>query len=206
MQNVPKLVRERLKAATPTAFHPDANVLTAFAERTLGEDERGLVLDHLARCGDCRDILALALPASEIPGAPVRVPASGWLTWPALRWGLVAAGVVAIAALGIVQYQRRTENVASRSPAPLAIAIKEAQNHPLAPAGPATASKKADNLQSPPAPAIADSVDAAHTTANRPTRMTAEVPRPTAAPAGIDGGSSALAAGRQLAHGPRMAN
>lgn len=203
MQNVPKLVRERLKAATPTALHPDANVLTAFAERTLGEDERGLVLDHLARCGDCRDILALALPAADIPDAPVRVPASRWLTWPALRWGLVAAGVVAIAALGIVQYQRRTENVASKSPAPLAIAIKEAQNQPLAPAGPAAASKKADNLQSPPAPAIADSVDARPATANRATRMTAEA---SSAPDGNVGGSSALVVGGALPHGPRLAN
>ena len=60
MQNVPKIVRERLKAAATIVnhldSHPDANVLTAFAERSLGENERGVVLDHLARCGDCRDI------------------------------------------------------------------------------------------------------------------------------------------------------
>lgn len=205
MRNVPKIVRERLKAAVPPAHHPDANMLTAFAERSLGEDERGRVLDHLARCGDCRDIVALALPASEVTAAPVRVPASGWLTWPALRWGLVAAGVVAIAALGVVQYQRRTENAASKSPAPIAIAAKEAKNQPLAEPGPVAASKKADNLQSPP-PAIADSVDARHATANGATRMTAELSRPTAAPNGNVGGSSAPVGGGALPHGPRLAN
>ena len=56
MQNVPKIVRERLKAGAPAAQHPDANALTAFAERLLPERERALVFDHLARCGDCRDI------------------------------------------------------------------------------------------------------------------------------------------------------
>jgi hypothetical protein len=206
MQNVPKIVRERLKAATPPAHHPDANVLTAFAEQSLGEDERGLVLDHLARCGDCRDIVALALPASEETAAPARVPASGWLTWPALRWGLVAAGVAAIAALGVVQYQRRTENVASKSPAPFAIAAKEAKNQPLAAPGPAAASKKADNLQSPASPAIGDSVDARPATPNRATRMTAEPSRPTAAPNRSVEGNSALVAGGALPHGPRLGN
>ncbi len=205
MQNVPKIVRERLKAATPSTRHPDANVLTAFAERALGEDERGLVLDHLARCGDCRDIVAMALPASEVDAAPARVPARGWLTWPALRWGLVAAGVVAIAALGVVEYQQRTENVASESPTPFAIAEKEAQNHPSAIPGAAAASKKAEK-KSPPAPAIGDSVEATDAASNRPARLTGEGPRPAGAPGGIVAGSSALVAGRQLAHGPRMAN
>jgi Photosynthesis system II assembly factor YCF48 len=205
MQNVPKIVRERLKAATPPGRHPDANLLTAFAERSLGEDQRGMVLDHLARCGDCRDIVALALPASDVMAAPVKVPARGWLTWPILRWGFVAAGVVAIAALGVVEYQRRTETAASNPPAPFSIAAKEAKNQPLAAPGPAAASKKADN-QSQPASAIADSIEATDTASNRPTRLTAEAPRPTAAPRIIVGESSALVAGRQLAHGPRMAN
>jgi hypothetical protein len=205
MQNIPKVVRERLKSFAPTALHPDANVLTAFAERTLGEDERGFVLDHLARCGDCRDIVALALPASDVTAAPVRVPASGWLTWPALRWGLVAAGVVAIAALGVVQYQRRTENAASKSPTPFAIAAREAKNQPMAEPGPAAASKKADNLQTPP-PAIADSVDARPATPNRATRMMAEPSPPTAAPNGSVGRSSAPVVGAALPHGPRLAN
>ena len=33
MQNVPKIVHERLRAETPAIDHPDADVLTAFAER-----------------------------------------------------------------------------------------------------------------------------------------------------------------------------
>jgi hypothetical protein len=107
MQNVPKIVSERLRATPPVVDHPDADVLTAFAERSLSEQERLTVFGHLARCGDCRDIVALALPAIE-PTQTVIAPAhTGWLTWPALRWGFVAAGIVAVASFGIVQYQHQ---------------------------------------------------------------------------------------------------
>src|SRR5258706_11092359 len=105
MQTVPKIVHERLKAAVPAANHPDADVLTAFAERSLPDLERAVVLEHMARCGDCREIVALALPTMEpietggtrSPSPSISPSIRGWLTWPALRWGFVAAGVVAIA-------------------------------------------------------------------------------------------------------------
>ena len=109
MQNVPKIVRERLQAATPAVNHPDADVLTAFAERSLPDVERTVVLEHLARCGDCRDIVALALPATEPVENAISPSPRGWLTWPALRWGFVAAGVVAIVSFGVLQYQRRSQ-------------------------------------------------------------------------------------------------
>src|ERR1700758_5331321 len=51
MQNVPNIVRDRLKAATAVS-HPDADTLTAFSERLLPGAERAVVLEHLARCGD----------------------------------------------------------------------------------------------------------------------------------------------------------
>src|SRR5579863_9045370 len=109
MENVPKIVRERLRAAMPAVNHPDADALTAFAEHSLPELERDVVLEHLARCGDCRDIVALALPATEPVETGASPSASRWLTWPALRWGFVAAGIVAIASIGILQYQRRSQ-------------------------------------------------------------------------------------------------
>jgi len=108
MRNVPKIVAERLRAATPAAQHPDANLLTAFAEHSLSERERGAVLEHLARCGDCREVVALVLPASE-DLQKVFVPARGWLTWPVLRWGFVTVGIIAIAGVGFLQVQKRQE-------------------------------------------------------------------------------------------------
>src|SRR3984957_8241401 len=107
MQTVPNIVRERLKAKPPVGSHPDTDVLTAFAERSLPELERAIVLEHMARCGDCRDVIALALPETEamLPApSPVRSP---WQAWPALRWGLVAAGIVVVASFGVLQFQRR---------------------------------------------------------------------------------------------------
>jgi Putative zinc-finger len=112
MENVPNIVRQRLKAAASGANHPDADLLTAFAEKSLPERERGSVLEHLARCGDCRDVLALALPATESTTTVVSPSPTRWLTWPALRWAVVAAGVAVVASLGIFQLQHRSAQTA----------------------------------------------------------------------------------------------
>jgi photosystem II stability/assembly factor-like uncharacterized protein len=109
MPELPHIVRARLKASRPTAAHPDADVLTAFTERALPESEGAVVAEHLARCHDCRDILALALPATvtaKTAGAPLPVR-GGWLRVPMLRWGVVAAGLAVLAVGGLLQYQRR---------------------------------------------------------------------------------------------------
>src|SRR6204780_1504129 len=74
-------------------------------------------MDHLARCSDCREVLALALPAMEL----VAVAASAadasstparrrWFAWPVLRWGVAAAGIIALASIGVVQYRQRLQN------------------------------------------------------------------------------------------------
>lgn len=163
MQNVPKIVRERLRAATPAVNHPDADVLTAFAEHSLPELERDSVLEHLARCGDCREIVALALPAikPELVELVIKPSPSGWLTWPALRWRFVVAGVVVIASIGILRYQARfrpgTMSASSKVPAPQA--EMEAKNQPLATPAPVAAppAGKDEKIQ-PAAPALADSM------------------------------------------------
>ena len=67
MQDVPKIVRARLQRESPAAAdpHPDADLLTAFAEQSLTAREQEPMLEHLARCGECREVVALALPATE---------------------------------------------------------------------------------------------------------------------------------------------
>ncbi len=113
MQNVPNIVRERLKVATPVS-HPDADTLTAFSERLLPEAERARILAHLAHCGDCREVVALALPETETLQPVLGNSGSRWLAWPTLRWGFVAAGI-AIISVGVVEYQHH-----ARSPAMMA--------------------------------------------------------------------------------------
>jgi hypothetical protein len=107
MQDLPKIVRSRLQDATVAEAHPDADLLTAFAERTLAESERVRLVEHLAGCVDCRDVVTFALPSAEAVEAdtstrPVR---TGWGSFPVLRWGIVAAGIIAVASLSLVQYR-----------------------------------------------------------------------------------------------------
>jgi len=130
MQNVPKIVGERLKAATVNE-HPDADVLTAFSERSLTAQERNGVLEHLSRCADCREIVALALPEQPVAELRPQRGSGNWLTWPALRWGLIAAGIVAIASLGVVEYKRQTRASVAINTTPVAEEIaKKAENRP----------------------------------------------------------------------------
>jgi hypothetical protein len=139
MEKVPQFVLKRLKEAPPvTGSHPDADVLTAFAEQSLAGDERANVMEHLARCGDCRDVLALALPATEIVTLPASASTAriGWLSWPALRWGALAAGILAVTTVGVVEYSHRnsqttlaTNRVRESLAAPLA--SSEAPHSPV---------------------------------------------------------------------------
>jgi len=119
MEDVPKIVLKRLQQTARAEDHPDANLLTAFAEESLAEYERARVVEHLAQCSDCREVVALAVPASEsvaVAAAAVAAasrPSRGsWLSWPGLRWGVAAAGIVAIISIGIVQYTQRQKSAA----------------------------------------------------------------------------------------------
>jgi hypothetical protein len=122
MQSLPKIVRARLRtAALLTAeSHPDADLLTAFAEQSLAGRERDHVVEHLARCGDCREAVLLALPpevelqplaASAPQTSATKISATkisaNWFRWPVLRWVALAAGVSIVASIATVQYRRQ---------------------------------------------------------------------------------------------------
>jgi len=66
-------------------------------------------MQHLSACGDCREIVALALPASEERQYQVELagarPGWNWLNAPVLRWGVVTAGVAILASVGFVHYR-----------------------------------------------------------------------------------------------------
>ncbi len=131
MQNVPKIVLKRLQETRIAEAHPDADQLTAFAEQSLAEGERAAVTEHLARCGDCREVVAFAMPASEtatVPG-PARAARGtwfrgtwfrgAWLKWPVLRWSVVAAGIVLVTSAGLLQYRQRTQQNAALTSSPV---------------------------------------------------------------------------------------
>ena len=88
MSEIPKIVRQRLQAGSASPSHPDANLLTAFSERSLTGPERTAVVDHLSHCAECREVVALALPATESLQPALQFSARRNLTWPILRWRL----------------------------------------------------------------------------------------------------------------------
>lgn len=112
MPEVPKIVHHRLRTTTPAQdtllqTHPEADVLAAFAEQALPAPERDGVLQHLALCADCRDVVAFALPAVDATIGPAeeeseavvtgneRKSRFAWLNfgWAQLRWATLAAGI-----------------------------------------------------------------------------------------------------------------
>jgi hypothetical protein len=132
MTDIPKIVYDHLrvppKDAALAGSHPDLELLAAFTEQALTGPHRESVLGHLALCGECREIVALAMPAAEIfdgqphtqerPGqAPVRekpvreedqqvsIPiATKRNLWfgsarPNLGWAALAAGVAVVASM-----------------------------------------------------------------------------------------------------------
>ena len=197
MEKVPQIVSERLRAALSAVGHPDADVLTAFSEHSLRKAERAAVVEHLARCGECREIVALALPATESVQQTVRPASSTWLTWPVLRWGFIAAGVVAIASFGVMRYQRQASTKGYQTAIPEA-ASKEAKNLPPSPTSPEPM-ENADKAAAAPS----------STPANRKVLSSSSAgsaPLPEMPPPALGGPVQPKRAvvGGTLAHGPRV--
>jgi hypothetical protein len=138
MSEVPKIVYGRLQATRQqqellARTHPDADRLSAFAEQSLSPIEREDMLGHLSLCGDCREVVALALPpertAVPLPigtadqtGAQVQsdddcsvaieyaAPRSSWFGFarPTFGWAAMAAGIaLAVSLLILNPIQRR---------------------------------------------------------------------------------------------------
>jgi hypothetical protein len=111
MERLPKFATQRLQATAKAEPHPDLNLLTAFVERSLGKSERSVVMGHLAHCAECREVVALSVPETlaTVPGRAAPA-ASGWLSWPVLRWGALAACVVVVGAAVTLRYRENRES------------------------------------------------------------------------------------------------
>jgi hypothetical protein len=113
MEQLPKVAQQRLRTTANAGVHPDPDLLTAFREMSLKERERAQVLQHLAQCADCREVVSLAMPEAGIM-APSRIQReSRWLTWPVLRWGALAACVVVVSTAVTLHYFERRQSVAT---------------------------------------------------------------------------------------------
>jgi hypothetical protein len=100
MTEIPKIVKQRMRSVAKPSDHPDADLLSALAEKSLGKRERVQVLDHLYACADCREIFSLSTRQPEFGDIAVADPANTrWFSWPVLRWGAVVACVVVVGAM-----------------------------------------------------------------------------------------------------------
>jgi photosynthesis system II assembly factor YCF48-like protein len=190
MSELPKIVRQRLQQADKASVpHPEANVLTAFAESSLLPAERISVLDHLSQCAECREVLALALPAMEAGQAVLPVPRSSRLSWPTLRWAFVSAGIVALSVFGFVEYGHRDDSLkmAKNSPPPAAIHGDQSM------AAPAVRDERSANEErSQPTAAVSATREKDRHESPQQTELAKDV--------------SAPAVHGPLAHGPRQTN
>lgn len=99
MAHLPKIAMQRLREKSATGgMHPDPNLISAFVENSLPGEARAQMVQHLAQCADCRELVFLSSPdqAATLP-ATASAPAS-WLSWPVLRWGAAVAAVVVVVA------------------------------------------------------------------------------------------------------------
>ncbi len=141
-----------MSAKSQHEFHPDAEMLSAFAGQALNAKERGEVLEHLAVCGRCRQVVALASEAAsaEVAAAqPARVrPRVWWTSW---GFALVPAAALAAAAVVVINVHERNversaevakleqQRAAEKAPMPPQVASQpHVQAAPPAAASPAT--------------------------------------------------------------------
>jgi hypothetical protein len=96
--------------------HPDADMLSAFAEQVLPEHERLETLAHLAVCSDCRQIVFLAQQAHEAEApVPHALPSRGsWLRNWRYLWPVAAAATCGLLIFPLL-HRRRPMDAPQRS-------------------------------------------------------------------------------------------
>ena len=109
-----------MKPMIQPGTHPDAEVLTGFAEQLLSETERKDVLAHMATCGRCREVVFLAQksveadePVRAVSQVPEPTTGGGWFSGWKWSWIPVAAlaGVVGFA---VIRHEKRASESETR--------------------------------------------------------------------------------------------
>ena len=101
MKSIHNLLRQRLyRTQKPIIEHPPIDLLSAFSERALSGSDSAPVLEHLAQCADCRELVFLATPQGIPAQEYAAVPSNPYISWPVLRWAsVVACSVIVVAAM-----------------------------------------------------------------------------------------------------------
>jgi hypothetical protein len=149
-----------MSATSQHGFHPDAESLSAFAEQALQERERAEVLAHLAVCGRCRQVVALARDAADAGAATTAAkprmtiePTAWWKQW-RLVW-VPTAIVAAFAAASVSVYIERADRHGSN--------VKIAEQTPPKGAAPASTPPPTEQAQAIPPASPAPAPPPVHT-------------------------------------------
>jgi hypothetical protein len=166
-----------MTATSQHEFHPDAQSLSAFSEQALEGRERREVLAHLAVCGRCREVVALARAAPDAGDvaavAPTRktIALNAW--WK--QWRLVWVPTAVVAAFAAASISVYIEQADRRGPH-----IKIAEQRPTPSAAPPSTPTPTEQAKVEPPAATAPATSPAHT-AKKPHSAASE-PIPVPAP------------------------
>jgi hypothetical protein len=99
MPELSNSVRQRLGARPVPPIHPDADTLTAYVEQMLPTGERSQVVEHLAACPACREVVFIS---SSVPNLPEKTMIQG-MPAPSRFWtfGFRWAGALAVLAIAV---------------------------------------------------------------------------------------------------------
>jgi hypothetical protein len=135
------------------ASHPDADTLTAYVEQLLPASERKQILEHVAACSHCREVMALAmfLPGPDgLDTAEVAVAAPATPRWRFFSWNPRLGFAASLAVLAVAA------TVVLVMPKKASAPVEQAKNDITPPSGvpPASAVQPAVTLP----PALEDSL------------------------------------------------
>ena len=121
MPELSDLLRQRLALGESANGHPDADTLTAYTEKLLSSPEWKRVLEHVALCSQCREVIALSVeaasPTPEV--AVIQLPSKGKRRIWAPVFGLAAsAAAMAVIAVLIVKQPSASAPTLSQDPKP----------------------------------------------------------------------------------------
>jgi hypothetical protein len=194
MPEFSQLLRQRLASGELVEGHPDADTLTAYAEKLLPAPEQGQVLEHLARCRDCRDVVALtfdsipAEPQTTAAAMPVR---SGRLGWARLIGLSASFAAIVLVAILIVRQPHLAGPQQSFSQ------VKAPQPPVAAPSNASSVNDLAEKKESPSPFAAPEHAELARARASVPSAVTADriQPRSSSAITTVVAGNKGLADG-----------
>jgi hypothetical protein len=144
------VLRQRLASREIAAEHPDADTLTAYAEKLLPVAEREQVVEHLTMCRQCREVTSLSLAENAFTGEDLQVallPPRKTARWPWAPWLGLAGSVAAMAVVTalIIRFPGQRHVLPRQS-------LEQAKSSVAAPAATSISSEPSGVLQ-PPAPA-----------------------------------------------------